>query len=46
MDVVAKDPFPIRSSKQIWYQNGAILGWKKVTSTAPDKLTCGDVTGK
>ena len=29
----------------MWYQNGATLGWTKVTSTAPDKVTAGDITG-
>ena len=29
----------------MYYQNGATLGWAKVSSTAPSQLTAGDVTG-
>jgi hypothetical protein len=29
----------------LWYQNGATLGWTKVADSAPDSVTCGDVTG-
>ena len=29
----------------LWYQNGATLAWKKVTSEAPDNLAAGDVSG-
>ena len=32
-------------SSGLWYQNGATLGWTKVTSLAPYELTAGDVTG-
>ena len=32
-------------SDGLWYQNGATLDWIKVTSTAPDRVTAGDVTG-
>jgi hypothetical protein len=30
----------------LWYQDGATLGWTKVSDSAPDSVTCGDVTGK
>ena len=29
----------------LWYQNGATLGWTKLTSTASNRLTAGDITG-
>ncbi len=32
-------------SSDLYYQNGATLGWKRVTSTAPTQLTAGDVIG-
>ena len=31
-------------SSGLWYQNGATLGWTKVSSTASKRLTAGDVT--
>ena len=32
-------------SSGLWYQNGATLGWTKITSTPSNRLTAGDVTG-
>ena len=32
-------------SSGLWYQNGATLGWTKVTSTASNRVTAGDVAG-
>jgi len=32
-------------SSGLWYQDGASLGWTRVTSAAPYQLTAGDVTG-
>jgi hypothetical protein len=29
----------------LWYQDGATLVWTKVSDSAPDSLTAGDVTG-
>ena len=29
----------------LWYQDGATLDWTKVSGTAPDNVTAGDVTG-
>jgi hypothetical protein len=29
----------------LWYQDGATLGWTKVSDSAPVSLTAGDVTG-
>jgi hypothetical protein len=30
----------------LWYQDGATLTWTKISDTAPDRLTTGDITGK
>jgi len=30
----------------LWYQDGATLDWTKVSDSAPDRLTAGDVTGE
>ena len=30
----------------LWYQDGANFGWTKVSDSAPDRLTAGDITGK
>ena len=30
----------------LWYQDGANLAWTKISDTAPDSVTAGDVTGK
>ncbi len=29
----------------LWYQDGDTLGWTKISDSAPDRLTAGDVTG-
>ena len=29
----------------LWYQDGASLAWTKVTGSAPEKVTAGDITG-
>jgi hypothetical protein len=29
----------------LWYQDGAALGWTKISGTAPVRVTAGDVTG-